>query len=146
MDDPTELPSIKSWVDEWGGGVDYVDFVKFNGDLAVLAAFSRILWPRFVEVEGCVLWDRVYEESNFRLWYENLAGEIPRIEATLNQVRVWQIAESGDEGQGALEFIAACIADSWRASLSASFPERNFDVRVAETEDGPIVTFSSVAS
>ncbi|MEU1374207.1 hypothetical protein ABZ442_11120 [Streptomyces triculaminicus] len=145
MDDPVDYPKIKSWVDEWGGEVDYVDFVKFNGDLAVLVAFSRILWPRFVEVEGCVLWDRVYEESNFNLWRESLSGDISRIEATLNQVRIWQIVESDEGDQEALNFIAACVVKSWRASLSADFPEREFEVLVVESEDGPIVTFSSAA-
>lgn len=112
MDDPMEYPKIKSWVNEWGGSVDYVDYVKRNGDLALLVAFSRIFWPRFIEVRSCILWDRAYEESNFNLWQESLSGDTQRIEATLNQLRVWQIVESDDmdEDRRALEFIAARIA------------------------------------
>ncbi|MGW1715811.1 hypothetical protein [Streptomyces sp. NPDC002156] len=144
MDNPMEYPKIKSWADEWGG-VDYIDYVKRNGDLALLVAFSRIFWPRFVEVGGCVLWDRAYEESNFNVWQESLSGDSRRIEVTLNQLRVWQVVESGDmsEDRQALEFIAACIAKTWRAALRAEFPDRSFDVRVINSEDGPIVTFSS---
>lgn len=145
MDDPMEYSRIKSWADEWGGAVDYVDYVKCNGDLATLVAFSRIFWPRFVEVGNCVLWDRAYEESNFEVWRESLSGDTRKIEATLNQLRVWQVVESGDadEDWRALEFIAACIVKAWRAALSVEFPDRNFDVWLIESEDGPIVTFSS---
>ncbi|WP_329219796.1 hypothetical protein OG352_24470 [Streptomyces sp. NBC_01485] len=123
MDDPMEYPKIKSWVNEWGGSVDYVDYVKRNGDLALLVAFSRIFWPRFIEVRSCILWDRAYEESNFNLWQESLSGDTQRIEATLNQLRVWQIVESDDmdEDRRALEFIAARIAKAWRAALCARF-------------------------
>ncbi|MGW9082993.1 hypothetical protein [Streptomyces yangpuensis] len=145
MDDPAEYPKIKSWVDEWGGDLDYVDYVKGNGDLAILVAFSRILWPKFIEVQGCVLWDRVYEESNFAHWHENLAGDIWRIEATLNRLRVWDLVASDDvdEDRQALKFTAENIARAWRAALGAQFPGRAFDVGVIDSEDGPIVAFCS---
>lgn len=139
-----EYSRIRAWADEWGGRVDYVDYVKCNGDLGVLVAFSRILWPRFIEVENCVLWDRAYEESNFNLWRDSLSGDTRKIEATLNQLRVWQIVESGDVGDDreAMEFLAACIAKSWKNALRAKFPGHSFDVRILDSEDGPIVTFS----
>ncbi|MGY0231453.1 hypothetical protein [Longispora urticae] len=145
MDIPQEYPKIQAWKEEWGGEVDYVDYIKQNADLAMLSAFSRILWPRFLEVEGCVLWDRAYEDSNFALWRETLDGDIRKIETTLNQLRVWQLVASDDveEDWRALEFIAACVAKSWTAALGAQFPGRAFDVRLVETEDGPVVTFSS---
>ncbi|WP_406131654.1 hypothetical protein [Streptomyces sp. NBC_00989] len=145
MNDPMDYPGIKSWVEEWGGGVDYLDYVKGHGDLGMMVAFSRIFWPRFIEVEGCVLWDRAYEESNFKAWRESLSGDIRKIEATLNRLRVWQIVDSDDveEDWRAQDFFAACVAKTWGAALSAEFPHRNFDVRVIGSEDGPIVTFSS---
>ncbi|MGW3412987.1 hypothetical protein [Streptomyces sp. NPDC000888] len=145
MDDPMEYPGIRSWAAEWGGAVDYVDYVKHNGNLATLVAFSRILWPRFVEAGNCVLWDRAYEESNFNLWRESLSGDVQKIEATLNQLRVWQVVESDDVDADlqALDFFAACVAKTWGAALVAEFPDRAFDVRVISSEDGPIVTFSS---
>ncbi|MEU4652770.1 hypothetical protein AB0G32_02270 [Streptomyces sp. NPDC023723] len=145
MIDPTDYPGIRAWVQEWGGDVDYLDYVKSRGDMGMVVAFSRIFWPRFVEVEGCVLWDRVYEESNFAAWRESLSGDMPKIEATLNQLRVWQIVDPGDgeEEWRAQRYFAECVAKTWSAALSAEFPHRHFEVRVIDTEDGPIVTFSS---
>ncbi|MEV0990742.1 hypothetical protein [Streptomyces sp. NPDC049949] len=145
MDDPMEYSRIKAWAGEWGGRVDYVDYVKRNGDLGVLVAFSRILWPRFIEVGDCVLWDRVYEESNFSLWCDSLSGDTRKIEATLNQLRVWQIVDFEDVGDDreAMEFLAVRIVESWKSALRAEFPGRSFDVRILDSEDGPIVTFSA---
>ncbi|MFB6903352.1 hypothetical protein ACFVG1_14300 [Streptomyces bacillaris] len=145
MNDPMDYPGIKSWAEEWGGRVDYLDYVKDHGNLGMMVAFSRIFWPRFVEVDGCVLWDRAYEESNFKAWSESLSGDVRKIEATLNQLRVWQMVDSDDveEDWQAQDFFAACVAKTWGAALAAEFPRRIFDVRVIGSEDGPIVTFSS---
>ncbi len=145
MNDPMDYSGIKSWAAEWGGGVDYLNYVKAHGDLGMLVAFSRIFWPRFVEAEGCVLWDRAYEESNFQAWRKSLSGDVRKIEATLNQLRVWQIVDSDDveEDRRAQAYFAECVAKTWGAALSAAFPRRSFDVRVIGSEDGPIVTFSS---
>jgi len=145
MDGPMEYARIKSWVEEWGGGVDYLDYVKSNGDMALMMAFSQIFWPRFIEVDGCVLWDRSYEKSNFTSWWDSLSGDTRKIEVTLNQLRVWQLVEfsDADEDRQALKFIAVRIAKSWRSALYVEFPGQDFDVRVIDSDDGPIVTFSS---
>ncbi|MGI5186854.1 hypothetical protein ACQEVI_01765 [Promicromonospora sp. CA-289599] len=145
MDDPMEFSKIKSWSEDWGGVVDYVDYVNYNGDLAILLALSRIFWPRFIEVDGCVLWDRVFEESNFRQWKVSLSGNNQKIEATLNQLRVWAIVESEDteEERRVLDAVAERISSTWVAALRAQFPDRVFDVKVISSDDGPIVTFSA---
>ncbi|NJQ04893.1 hypothetical protein [Streptomyces lonarensis] len=111
----------------------------------MMVALSRVFWPRLVEVESCVPWDRAYEESNFKAWRDSLSGDVRKIEATLNQLRVWQSVDSNEteEDWRAQDFFAARVAKTWRAALSAGFPERSFGVRVIDPEDGSIVTFSS---
>lgn len=143
--DPMDYSKIRSWVDEWGGGVDYLDYLKFHGDLALVIALSRLFWPSFVEVEGCVLWDRGFEEQNFSQWYAHFSGDTTRVEEMLNQFRVWQLVESDDveEDREALDAVASRISSSWKAALAAKFPDRDFDIRVIRSEDGPVVTFSS---
>ncbi|MFF3565764.1 hypothetical protein ACFYXS_37630 [Streptomyces sp. NPDC002574] len=136
---------IKSWVQGFGGSVDYVDYVKGNGDLAVLVAFSHILFPRFIEVDDCILWERVYEESNYAVWRQELSGDKRKIEATLNRLHIWGIVESEevDEDRKAVDFIAECAAKAWRTALTTDFPDRPFDVQVVDSPDGPVVTFCS---
>lgn len=145
MEDPMGFAPIKYWSEDWGGEVDYLDFVNQHCDLPMLVALAGVFRPRFVEVEDCVLWDRAYKESNFRSWRAEYPADSRKIETTLNQLRVWDIVESEEnaENQEALEFVAECVANTWTAALRASFPDRNFDVRVLPTDDGPVVTFSA---
>ncbi|MGW1182638.1 hypothetical protein ACWD7Y_20890 [Streptomyces drozdowiczii] len=129
-----------------GGEPDYLDFLSQSAGPAEWIALSRVFLPRFVEVRGCVLWDRSYEPGNFRLWYEELKGDTASIEATLNQFRLWLYVDFDDDPasrSNALE-LAREIARAWRLSLGDAFPGRAFDVRAAETVDGPVVGFTSL--
>ncbi|MEU9101805.1 hypothetical protein [Streptomyces sp. NPDC048361] len=143
--DVGEVPDVEEWVQAFGGGLDYLDYLAQHAGLGEWAAFARVLMPRFVEVEGCVLWDRAYDPANFRGWKEQLQGDVSRIEATLNQFRLWQfidLAEDPASEAGARE-LADRIALSWRRSLAAAFPQRAFEVVVSHSEDGPVVGFST---
>ncbi|MFC9297194.1 hypothetical protein ACFTWH_01670 [Streptomyces sp. NPDC057011] len=127
-----------------GGGADYLDFLSQSLGLSEWIALSRVFLPRFVEVEGCVLWDRSYDPGNFRLWRDELNGDVASIEATLNQFRLWMCIDVDDDGESRSNALALAqeIATAWRLSLGQSFPQRNFDVQVAVTEDGPVVSFT----
>ena len=143
--DPTSIPDVKEWTETVGGGTDYLDYLSQSGHmgLGAWAAFARVFMPRFVAVEGCVLWDRVYEPGNFRAWHKQLRGDATAIEATLNQFRLWDYVHIPDDPAseaGALA-LAQQIADSWHRCLSLTFPARAFDVKAWESEDGPTVSF-----
>ncbi|SEC17576.1 hypothetical protein SAMN05216483_1208 [Streptomyces sp. 2131.1] len=47
-----------------GGEPDYLDLLSRSAGPAEWIALSRVFLPRFVEVRGCVLWDRSYEPGN----------------------------------------------------------------------------------
>jgi hypothetical protein len=140
---PEEYPDIKGWIDGFGGKSDYVDYLTAQAPLGHWLAFSRMFWPQFMSVRGCILWDRVYEPNNFDHWYSELAGDATRIEATLNRLIVVNIipAEESQTDDSALREIARVIRNCWEAALSAAYPEHTFDVCVADTEDGPVISF-----
>ena len=100
-----------------GNDADYLGLLSLHVGFDEWAAFARVFMPRFVEVSGCVLWDRVDEPANFRTWQEQLKGDATSIEA---------------------------IAVSWHRSLTDAFPDRTFDVAATNSEDGPIVSFVTV--
>ncbi|GAA0613524.1 hypothetical protein HPO96_26735 [Kribbella sandramycini] len=145
MYDPEDYPEIQSWVSGWDGPLDYVDYLKDQVGLAALVAFAAVLSPRFLQVEGCVLWERSYDGENFAAWRAELNGDVRRIESTLNQLRVWEIVGSNETraDMDALRFVAEVIARCWRAALREEFPERGFEVGVVASVDGPKVTFCS---
>jgi hypothetical protein len=129
-----------------GNDADYLDLLSLHVGFDEWAAFARVFMPRFVEVSGCVLWDRVYEPANFRTWQEQLKGDATSIEAMLNQFRLWlhiDIPEDPESEAGALA-LAEDIAVSWHRSLTDAFPDRTFDVAATNSEDGPVVSFVTV--
>ncbi|WP_372407626.1 hypothetical protein [Streptomyces luteireticuli] len=143
---PDQYSEIKAWAADYPEGVDYVDFLTRNCTVGHWLAFCRVLWPRFVLERGCVLWDRVYEPAGFDAWYRHLDGDVRRVEATLNRLVVADIIDADEtrEDDDALEEIAETVGRAWRAALSSAYPDREFEVRVDDTDDGPVVSFVSV--
>jgi hypothetical protein len=144
--DPNEYSEIKSWAQGFDGDLDSFDFLARRCSLGEWLAISRIFRPHFIEVGDCILWDRVYDAENFQTWHSHLAGDLTRIEATLNQLLVWQlidVQESAEDDRAAME-IAQSIAKCWYSALKGSFPDREFKVTAHSTEDGPIVSFITV--
>jgi hypothetical protein len=142
---PSEYPVVRNWITAFQDGPDHVDYLWEHADLATWISASSLFWPRFVEVRGCVLWERVYEESNFADWWARLGADVPRIEGVLNQVRLWQVIPSRETGEDerALLEVARCLRNCWEASLQVHFPTRRFEVVVSATEDGPVLTSCS---
>ena len=144
--DPMDHPEIREWADAVQGDVDFVDFLTFHSTPTVWLAVSHVFWPRFVQVDGCTLWSRVYEPGNFAAWSRELDGDPSRIEGTLNRLKVWQIIdwEETPDNDKALAEVARIISLTWEAALIRAFPENSYDVQVINTEDGPVVTFHTV--
>lgn len=110
------------------------------------AALARVFIPRFVEIESCVLWDRVYDPANFRIWQDQLQGDATSIEATLNEFRLWEYVDIPEDSESEACGLALAeeIAVSWRRCLSETFPDRAFAVVASATEDGPVVSFVTI--
>ncbi|MDI3423555.1 hypothetical protein [Streptomyces luteolus] len=144
--DPAAYPEVKSWIEEHSGSLDSVDFLTRNASLGTWLAIYHVIWPDFVEVEGCVLWRRSYEVSNFREWFRRFEGDVPAVEATLNRLILGDIIENDDlpEDRAVLMELAEMTAKSWGIALRESFPSKSFEVGCANTEDGPVVWFHSV--
>ncbi|MFD9219882.1 hypothetical protein ACFYXH_30915 [Streptomyces sp. NPDC002730] len=145
--DPMKDPQIKRWTESAGVDLDYLDFLSQHVGLSEWIAVSRVFLPQFVEVEGCVLWDRSYDPDNFRMWHNVLKGDVVSIEATLNQFKLWQHIDIDEDAESEANAFALAqeIATSWRLSLGQAFPQRSFDVQATDTVDGPIVSFTSLA-
>ncbi|MFH8785178.1 barstar family protein [Streptomyces roseoverticillatus] len=128
--------------------MDSVDFFNQHCAVGTWLAFVHLMNPEFVEVRGCVLRKRSYTPGNFDDWYRQLNGDVRSIEALLNRFVVGYEIGCGDtaEEEEALGDIARAVARSWEAALGRAFPQRRFDVRVLDTDDGPTVVFGQVPS
>jgi hypothetical protein len=107
---------------------------------------ARLLWPDWVEVDGCILRRDVADVDNVQRWLAAEGGSVQRTEWALNHVHLYDEVEEGwDEPQQILdqrlEQVAERLAAAWRASLAAAFPSRTFHVEVATRDEdyGPTV-------
>lgn len=140
--EPVEHSEIEVWAGGFTGRLDYLDFASSRLSLRDWLAVSRLFRPRFVEVEGCVLWDRAYEPENFRSWYAEVEGSATAIESVLNRARLWQYIEiNGEEDEKAIQALARDVEFFWRASLAGAFPDREFEVSIIDIGDGPEIGF-----
>jgi hypothetical protein len=142
--DPLIEPEILEWTQSVQGDVDYLDYLSQHAGLADWVALARVFSPQFVEVRGCIIWDRSYDPENFSQWFQQLGSNTEAVEATLNQFRLWQYVDIADDepSQNAAHELSQIIANSWRNSLERAFPHIRFTVSAYETEDGPTVGFT----
>ena len=105
---------------------------------------ATLLWPEWIEVEGCVVRRDVADVENVRRWLATEGGSVPRTEWALNHVHLYDEVE-GDEPQQLLDQrlidVAERLAAAWRASLAEAFPSRRFQVEIASPDEdyGPTI-------
>lgn len=146
----TDLPRVKQWQKVFGGTPGLWDYLAQEGSATLALAFAALFWPRFVEIQGCVLLRDRYQPENFRQWWERLAGRVSQIEATINHIHLWDLFDPQKEEipESALEELAYVLATCWECALRHAFPKRMFTVTVSTGDEdyGPTVTFASLGS
>lgn len=141
-----EYSEVASWIEGFGGTLDSFDFISGRFSLADWISISEIFRPSFIEVDGCILWDRSFERQNFDTWMTELSGDRTRVETVLNRLRIWQLIEYSEsaEDTAAASTVAESVAQCWKLRLSEQFPDVSFNVATLESEDGPVVEFNVI--
>ncbi len=142
----SEYSEVASWAEGFGGSLDSFDFISGRFSLADWISLSEIFRPSFIEIEGCILWNRSFERQNFDTWMTELSGDRTGVETVLNRLRLWQLIDYGEsaEDAAAASTVADSIAQCWKLRLAEQFPGVRFHVAALETEDGPVVEFNVV--
>jgi hypothetical protein len=139
MTDFTELiPELKGW--NSGKGVDLETWIGCEGDHKHLIGYARLLWPDFVEHDGCVfLGDPIDEESerNYQGWLARTNGDKKRVEAVMNHQHILDIFSRSHHERPTREvivYIGRLMKDIYQTKLHRDFSDRTFTVEF--TEDG----------
>jgi len=56
----------------YDSNLDLWNYLAMVGNYQMAAAFSKLFWPDFVEVEGCVLLAEHFDAKNFKHWQKHL--------------------------------------------------------------------------
>lgn len=119
----------------------------YNGiSSAGIQRAATLLWPDWVEIEGCAVRRDVADVQNVRRWLAAEGGSVPRAEWVLNHVHLYDEVERGwNEPQQLVDQrlieVAERLAAAWRASLATAFPSRRFRVEIANPDEdyGPTI-------
>ncbi len=112
---------------------------------AGLRRAAALMWPRWVEVSGCVLREEVADAEAVADWLARPDGSVQETESVLNHVHLYRQVDYWDEPDELLDErlmdVAERIAAAWSASLREAFPGRAFSVEVASPEEdyGPTI-------
>src|SRR5438876_9730226 len=92
--DTSLLPMFQKYKQEnesWMPNFDIWDYLNLRADYDLAVAFSKLFWPDFIEVDGCILLATSYSPENFAHWKESLKGDKRAIETMLNHTHIWDL-------------------------------------------------------
>lgn len=128
----------------WNNGcpIDPAVWIRATGRFDHLIAYAELLWPDFVEHDGCVLMADV-EESKYEEWLQATGGDKRAVEAVINHVHTADLTGSYETPptEDQARYLGRLLKEMWQAKLAWEFPNRRFIVTFEETEGDSILDF-----
>ena|ERR1700726_16404 len=131
-------------------GFNFLDFMHAEGSPFEALVYSRLFWPRFVEIDGMIFMAGSFEDeddlSRLSQALATYGGDRLKTEKSFNLFTISslfgrRIGETTDEEDGCL---LERLAQMWHSRLRQVFPERCFVVEVLadqQTGEGPGIIF-----
>lgn len=146
------LWSEPSAITEWGqqctppiapAWLDYINFQLHPHELTVM---YRIIFPKFVVVDGITLLGMKFvghSEQTIRDFAGN-SESLEAFEQEFNSFKVYDLfAHAEDADENSFEMAANLLKRSWEIALAALFPDKVFEVVMSNTDRvyGPTISF-----
>ena len=116
----------ESWIPDF----NLWSYLNLRGDHDLAAAFSKLFWPDFTEVDGCVFLAQQYDSETFKGWKERLGGNKSAIEGMINHVHISDLflnsPKEVKDSKGLDEYIAKILMVCWKHALQEQFPGKQF--------------------
>jgi len=123
------IPELKDW--NGGKGIDIDSWTSCEGDHKHLIGYARILWPNFIEHDGCVLLGDAIDELNYQAFLNQTQGDRARVEATMNHVHILDLfSRSHHETptKDVILYIGNLMKEILETKLQQEFPTRRVTV------------------
>ena len=133
------IPELKNW-NRGGKRIDLETWIGCEGDHKHLIGYARILWPDFVEHDGCIFLGASLDdadEANYQAWLAQTKGDKKRVEAVMNHQHIVDLFSRSHHEPPTREvivYIGRVMKDILQAKLNRDFPDRK--VTVVFAEDG----------
>lgn len=137
----TDLPAFQEWRRQFVPELGPAEYLEHETSLVSAMLVAELIFPRLIDVRGCVIRQDRYQKSAFDEWWDELHGDREQIERVLNFLQLTDVFDPVDSiERTALDVLAQRIALGWRTQADLQFPDRGLTVEVVPTdEDGPYV-------
>jgi hypothetical protein len=129
------IPELKNW--NSGEGIDIDGWISCEGDHKHLIGYARILWPDFIEHDGCIfLGDRISEES-YQAFMAQTKGDKSAVEAVMNHQHIIDLFSRSQHERPTRKvvlYLGRLLREIWQAKLSRDFPTRKITVTFLDDE------------
>jgi hypothetical protein len=130
----------ESWIPDF----DTWSYLNLRADFDLAAAFAKLFWPDFVEVDGCVLLQREYSPEAFAELMERYDGDRRAVESLLNHVHITDLFLNSSRDvtypDELYEFLAQTLIYGWKQVLQDKHPEKRFIFTLRHTPS-PEISF-----
>lgn len=148
--DTSLMPIFQKYKQEnesWIPGFDVWDYLNLRSDFDMAAAFTKLFWPDFVEVDGCVLLKGSYSPENFKKWMSSYEGDRRAVESMMNHLHLWDTFLNSPKDveypEQLHEYLVNAVLFGWKQVLHESFPDKRF-VFTIRYGYGPEISFHQV--
>lgn len=130
-----EQEKLVSELTEWrkynGSDFSIEDWIISEGNIKFMIAYSLLLWPDFVEYDGCVILKNRFNSENFENWKNTkYVKSYAQIESVLNHIHILDLfgtEKKRDEiNYEQIMFLGNKLCEIYSAKLKLDFPKRKF--------------------
>jgi hypothetical protein len=102
---------------------------------------ARILWPNFVEHDGCIFLGDSVDEPNYKAFLKQANGDKRTVEATMNHQHVLHLFAAELPTRDLVLYIGRLMKEIWQVKLSREFPNRRITVFFPERDDLELIEY-----
>ena len=133
------VPEMKGWNN--GKGIDIDSWIQCMANHKVLVGCSRILWPSFIEHDGCILLGDSVDEANYQAFLKSAVGNKKTVEATMNHQHVLHLFATELPTRDLVLYVGRLMRQIWQVKLAHDFPGREITVSFPEEDDLELIDY-----
>ena len=141
--------SVLQEYDDWKNANinwDIGDYISLKCKMNDAIAIGKLLFPNFIEKEGCIILEFRFDEETFREWFRLFEGDVKKVEYKCNLYEVMDYFNDRDEYDSdeaynfAIDEFSKILKKSWEINLKILFPDRIMNVDVFDEYDTTRIT------
>jgi hypothetical protein len=133
------IPAMKDWNN--GKGIDVDSWIGCVANHKILTGCARILWPSFIEHDGCILLGDSVDEANYQAFLKSTERNKKTVEATMNHQHVLHLFATELPSRELVLYVGRLMKEMWEVKLRHDFPDRKITVFFPESDDLELVNY-----